>query len=605
MREEKTKFNVGKFKVPVTLYWSGDTIELVFGYNKALIEQVKLFQGAKWNPNRKRWSIKANNRNIFQLERLEGLKPYEPYDCALLPYESKRTLYPHQIESVQHCITRKGCILAEEMGTGKTLSAIETMEYVNMINPSEKWIWVGPKSALIAVQIEFRKWKAKVMPTFTTYESLHKYIDNNYVGVIFDECSKVKNPSAKRTRIAFDLAEKIRDNNGYVILMSGTPAPRNPSDWWALCEIACPGFLVEGNIHKFKNTLGLIQMVEGLTANVFPRLKTWFDRDGLCRHCGEVKSDPAHQDISNPNYHIFENAGNQVERLGRRLNGLVLVKHKKDVMSWLPDKVYQVITCKPDAATLRAASFIKNTATHTGTALIRLRELSDGFQYMEEKTDQDVCCLSCDGVGTIMEADAPDGELRPIQCPKCNGTGLVKKMITVSKECKSPKEQILKDLLDEYEEYGRVAIYAPFKGSINKVIKIVQSMGWEYVKVDGSGWTNSLDIKDNADMILEFQEGKTPLMAFIGQPGAGGMGLTLTKSPVLIFYSNDFDYQNRAQTEDRIHRPGMDINVGAKIIDIVNLSTDQFILDNLKAKKTLQAMPLDTLKNYRLSNQGA
>ena len=30
---------------------------------------------------------------------------------------------------------------------------------------------------------------------------------------------------------------------GYVLELSGTPAPKMPVDWWSLTEIAWPGFL--------------------------------------------------------------------------------------------------------------------------------------------------------------------------------------------------------------------------------------------------------------------------------------------------------------------------------------------------------------------------
>jgi hypothetical protein len=46
------------------------------------------------------------------------------------------------------------------------------------------------------------------------------------------------------------------------------------------------------------------------------------------------------------------------------------------------------------------------------------------------------------------------------------------------------------------------------------------------------------------------------------------------------------------QSEDRIHRPGMDVNRGATIIDIFHLPSDQKVLENLRKKRDLQAMSL-------------
>ena len=86
-----------------------------------------------------------------------------------------------------------------------------------------------------------------------------------------------------------------------------------------------------------------------------------------------------------------------------------------------------------------------------------------------------------------------------------------------------------------------------------------------------------------------------PRLAFIGQPGAAGMGLTLTASPSICYYSNDFNAESRIQSEDRIHRPGMDVNRGATIIDLLHLPSDRTVLENLKAKRKLQDMTLGAL----------
>jgi hypothetical protein len=78
----------------------------------------------------------------------------------------------------------------------------------------------------------------------------------------------------------------------------------------------------------------------------------------------------------------------------------------------------------------------------------------------------------------------------------------------------------------------------------------------------------------------------------VGQPGAAGMGLTLTASPSIVYWSNDFNAESRIQSEDRIHRPGMDLNRGATIYDLVHLPTDLHILSNLKKKRDLQALTM-------------
>lgn len=75
------------------------------------------------------------------------------------------------------------------------------------------------------------------------------------------------------------------------------------------------------------------------------------------------------------------------------------------------------------------------------------------------------------------------------------------------------------------------------------------------------------------------------------------MGLTLTASPSIVYFSNDFNAESRIQSEDRIHRPGMDVNRGATIYDLIHLPTDRTVLENLKAKRVLQDMTLGALND--------
>src|SRR5262249_42566617 len=209
-------------------------------------------------------------------------------------------------------------------------------------------------------------WRSKVRPRLFTYEGLTREIKNwpegkkAPHGVIFDEASRIKTPTAQRSQAALELANGIRadwGDEGYVILMSGTPAPKSPADWWFLNEVACPGFLREGTIEKFKQRIGLIVQKESIQGGVYPQLITWKDDVNKCAQCGMLKSAPCHDPISlvtggeHGEYHAFEPSVNEVELLYKRMLGLVLVKFKAACLD-LPEKQYEVIRVKPDAPTL-------------------------------------------------------------------------------------------------------------------------------------------------------------------------------------------------------------------------------------------------------------
>lgn len=614
----KTKLIAGRFKYPATLTFEEGRIYVRFKYNKTLLEEIKSMQGRKWhgyddvNP-RKVWSIVDNSRNRFQLAYLQGKNPYAKYDVEIPEIDFERPVYTHQKVMTGLGLAVHYCLWAAEMGTGKTLSAIEVMERSGL----QDWWWLGPKSALKAVELELLKWQSKVWPEMYTYERLKKILEDwpkgqpAPRGVIFDESSKIKTPTAQRSQAAFHLAENIRRDHGvkgYVILMSGSPAPKAPTDWWHQCEVACPGFLKEGDIYKFKDRLGLVQKRESIAGGVYPHLVGWWDDPKKCKECGELEDYQDH-DLSSGEGHAFQKSVNEVESLYRRMKGLVLVQFKKDCLD-LPDKQYKIIQTKLDKSILRVAKTIMATAPRVVTANILLRELSDGFQYDEVPIGEQVC-PRCKGTKfAIVQVPVGDGEIIPGEtefveqeqiCPLCGGAGEIPKTKREAIEVICPKDEVLKDILSDHEEIGRLVIYAGFTGSVDRCVSICHSQSWSTIRVDGRGWdgrTAMGDVIQKSTLLQMFQYGheEHTRVAFVGQPGAAGMGLTLTASPTIVYFSNDFHAEHRIQSEDRIHRPGMDTNLGATIIDIFHLPTDENVLNNLKAKRKLQDMSMGELQ---------
>ena len=601
---KKTKFRSGKYLIPVTLKFDGDKIFIQFKFNRNLISEIKAMEGARWhgfdekNP-RKIWSVKNSPRNIFQINYLQGLNPYSYFDSEIICHTYNRPLRNHQKDMTNFILTRHHCIIAGDLGIGKTLTAIEAMERSGF----KDWWYIAPKSVLKAIERELKIWNSEIHPKFITYQGLVKIIKNweNQKaprGVIFDESSRIKNPNAQRSQAAMILANDIRTDwgkDGYIILMSGAPAPRSPVDWWSQCEIACPGFLKEGNQMKFKKRLAIIVDKESITGGVYPSLESWLDDEKKCKICGQYQEN--HSDD-----HKFEPSKNEVSFLYQRMNGLVMVKLKKDCLD-IPDKQYRIIQLEPSNQIINLAKTIVAQAPTVISGITLLRELSDGFQYQEEETGVKECSI-CHGTKKInnplytglspKEISKNGFEYGPevINCDGCNGNGVIKVYKRISVQIDCPKEKALINLLDEYTEIGRTVIYAGFTGSVDRCVQICQKCGWETIRVDGRGWMLSETLKGDALDIFQDQLTKYPRVAFVAQPSAGGLGLTLTASPTIIYYSNDFNAESRIQSEARIHRLGMDENRGATIIDLIHLETDQLILDNLKKKRQLQSLTL-------------
>jgi hypothetical protein len=671
-----TKMKSGNYYVPVTLFTEVGRIFFQFSYSAPLIAAIKdQLEGRKWHgfvdgDNRKLWSCPISFRNLFRITSLMGrfsdVDPYtywsaktEEKEAEVITYCQSRNIkpYKHQIQLIAAILTYHWYIGAADMGTGKTLSAIVAIE---MFKPMGKILWVGPKSALVAAKAEFRLWRTSINPTFSTYDSLKNIPDTWREApqvLILDEASRVKTPTAQRTVAAAHIANAIRKEWGWdkslIIELSGSPAPKTPVDWWSLTEIACPGFITEGNTFAMRDRLACVidqEQFEG--GGSFKKVKTWWDDEKKCKTCGEVENHPNHLGSSfetalfnAPDYeiHAFKASVNEVAKLSQRMTGLVGVWKKEDCLD-LPPKRYELHELTPTVEMMNAARLIVDTTTRAADALIRLRTLSDGFLYQKTPTGETIQCPGCKGCGKITEyfdsaepevlltegeieervryvyEDCPENEdpvlftpeiverrgielnTRFITCYTCEGKGVVPVYERTVQEVVCPKYPLLEDLLEQHEEDGRFVTYAGFTGSIARTVRVCLQKGWTTLKCDGQGWIathpseGALDWKAE-EMVYQFQNGQAawPKMVFVGQPSSAGMGLTLTASPSIYYLSNDFNPESRIQSEDRIHRIGMGL-AGGRIIDCIHLPSDRKVIQALLKARSLQSMSMEGLR---------
>ena len=501
-------------------------------YNPQLQGELKESGGKYEKPT---WVCKRSPRLGFLLDLLSGGKLsgistlYSNQNST--EYATGRDLWEHQKRALQFKVQRRRCIDAGEMGVGKTLSTMVAIEILRQQwNGIGTLWWVAPNSALISFRTQARKFKFQL----TSGDKLFNYhsLEQQMISakepprfVVFDESSNLKNASARRTQLAIALTEEMEKrwgNECTVYLLSGTPAPQNPFDWWAQCEVCRPGWLKESTIYKFQRRLANWTSAEKLDGSTYPVLDSWKSAE--------------------------------IELLPKRLEGLVLVTWKKDCLD-LPEKVYEEIQLETSSSTLRVARAITRSGLPAAQVQSRLRQLSDGFQYTETN-------------------DAQIGA--------------------------TPKDQAVKDLLEEHQEIGRIVIYAAFTASVDRVVELCRKNDWAVWRLDGRG---SLGM-DCAGSEEEFQDtkkdhdslGRVKPIAFVGNPEAGSMGLTLTPSPIVVFYSNSFKSQFRIQAEDRIHRPGASKERGCRIIDLIHLPTDLLVLNRLKEKRDVEFNTLEEIE---------
>jgi hypothetical protein len=96
----------------------------------------------------------------------------------------------------------------------------------------------------------------------------------------------------------------------------------------------------------------------------------------------------------------------------------------------------------------------------------------------------------------------------------------------------------------------------------------------------GTGDNERQEIKRN------FQDPNHPLRFFLGNPATGKFGLTLTEAKVMIYYSNDYNLENRLQSEERSQFLAQKESL--LVIDLLSEGTvDEHYVQNLRAKKNL------------------
>ena len=145
-------------------------------------------------------------------------------------------------------------------------------------------------------------------------------------------------------------------------------------------------------------------------------------------------------------------------------------------------------------------------------------------------------------------------------------------------EFKNNRMSELLDLLEEME--GKVIIWANYVYDIENIVKTI---GQEYGDDSIVQYYGAVASKKRQENIEKFQDPKSKVRFFVGNPQTGGYGITLTAASNVIYYSNGYDLEKRLQSEDRAHRIGQEKSV--TYVDIIARKTvDEKIVKALRKK---------------------
>jgi SWI/SNF-related matrix-associated actin-dependent regulator 1 of chromatin subfamily A len=163
------------------------------------------------------------------------------YDANKLNEGNDMQLFPHQQEAKLFLLSRRRAILADQPRVGKTLpsaaAALENLPALIVCPAIAKTVWEAAFNKLapnVSVYVINGKREAALVNsadiTIINYDVL-QYAQTNmdrYNCLVLDECHRIKNPKAARTKAAMLAMKKI----SHVYALSGTPIPNRPIELW-------------------------------------------------------------------------------------------------------------------------------------------------------------------------------------------------------------------------------------------------------------------------------------------------------------------------------------------------------------------------------------
>ena len=175
-------------------------------------------------------------------------------------------LFQHQKDAVNFITKRQGSgALFMEIGTGKTLTALSIFKDLRVKEPNLKMLVICPISLINAA------WGEDIKKfTDYTYCNLRETVNDSDIYIInyesyslerfqtlinslkvdmvcLDESSKIRNPKARITKTLLH----NRDNFRYRVIMSGTPAPNSPEEYWSQMRFCSPS--LPESFYRFRN----------------------------------------------------------------------------------------------------------------------------------------------------------------------------------------------------------------------------------------------------------------------------------------------------------------------------------------------------------------
>lgn len=444
------------------------------------------------------------------------------------------TLWPHQQAAVNFAADKPGAMLAMEMGTGKTLTALALLE----LWQARRVLILCPKSVAPVWQHEFAKhttgWHVALLadgPVNKRLETLRALYQANLLKVacvvnydilaqasvppalkrpwdviIYDESHRLKSAAGRQSRVASQLMHHATRR----LALTGTPMPHSPLDVYAQCRC-------------------LDKRVFGASNAAF---KARYAVKG-----GYM----GHQIVAYQN----------LDELHDKLYSITYRCRAADVLD-LPGAEDSYRYCDLGPAEAKAYKSMEQelvaeiagglvTASNALVKLLRLQQITSGYLPLE-------------------------GDAQEI--------GTAKQMLLA---------EVLEDLspAEVGEAREPVVVFCRYTHDLAAVAAVCAAQGLRCGEL--SGQRNDLEA---------WQRGEADVLAT--QLQAGGLGVDMTRARYCVYYSNSYSLGDYEQTRARCHRPGQTRPV-TYIHLLARGTVDEVVLEALGKRRDVVAAVIDKL----------
>ena len=401
--------------------------------------------------------------------------------------------YEHQRMTSAFLTMHKKALVLNEIGTGKTQSALWASDYLMKIGEVKKVLIISPLSTLERVWGDsiFMNFPHRVSVTLHGSSSRRKKLLNtnadyyiiNHDGfsiieeqslnkfdlIIVDEAAVLRNPSTNRFKTLRKFINKHSDIRLW--LMTGTPTPNDPTDAWALAKLVDSPYCQQ-------------------TYTAF--------RETVMMKVGQWRWLPRPESIEIVKHTLYP-----------------AVRYSRDECFDLPDTVYQ--TRKVNLTTEQQKHFsrmLKHFVTE-------LEEEGTITAVNEAVKLQKLVQISC---GVVY---GDDGRHIEVDC--------------------SPRVKVVQEIIREVG--GKTIVFVPLTGTLNMLEREL-SKAWSVAVVNGEVSAP----KRNA-IFHNFQTQTDPHI-LIAHPATMAHGLTLTSASTVIWYGPVTSNEQYIQANGRIERIG-------------------------------------------------